>query len=238
MTSIADERPPTPEDRRPSTPEDRPPSTAPTRAGSLRRRARAATRLLQRTAWAAVLVGAVTTACTSWGSAPWYAGWVGAAGAAALAALASPVRLALGESPRSGSVAALFHGAMLALMLCVLAGCFAFSLSGWFHAHDRDLHATLRVSATVTGCHSSGDTSTECTYLWAADGHEYRAEEGSDDQWPDGHRVDVRVDPVHPQRAPVTAGGYWPLWFGVVLGGLGTPFSLCVWWVLEESAND
>lgn len=222
VTTIADERPPAP---------------PPAPSGGLRRRARAATRLLQRAAWATTLVGAVTTACTPWGSTPWYTGWIGAAGAAALAALASPVRPALGESPRSGSVAALFHGAMLALMLCTFAGCFAFSLSGWFHEHDRDLHATLRVSATVTGCHNSGDTSTECTFLWTADGHEYRAAEGTDVQWPDGHRVDVRIDPVHPQRDPVTDGGYWPLWIAVVVGGIGTPFSLWAWWVLEESAN-
>ncbi|MFF3109128.1 DUF3592 domain-containing protein [Kitasatospora sp. NPDC057904] len=192
-------------------------------------------RLLQRAAWAAVLAGAVTTACTPWGSTPWYAGWRGAAGAAAVAALAGPVSVALGESPRSGSVAgALFRSALLALMLCVFAGGFAFSLSGWFHQHDRDVHATLRVSATVTGCHDSGDTSTECTYHWTADGHEYRADEGADEQWPDGHRVGVRIDPVHPQRAPVTGGGYWPLWIMVAVGGLGTPFILCAWCLLEE----
>ncbi|MFJ2187005.1 DUF3592 domain-containing protein [Kitasatospora sp. NPDC087861] len=252
MTTIADAPPPVPEDRRPSTvPEDHRPSSAPGgipavapaagagRSGRLRERARRATRPLQRVAWAAVLVGAATTAFAPWGSTTWYDGWIGAAAAAALAALAAPARLLLRRGPRPGAaLLALFNGTLLALMLCVFAGCFAFALSDWSHERDRDHAATLRVTATVTGCRSTGDSSTECTYHWSAGEHEYSTREGADHRWPDGHRVSVRIDPAHPQRAAVVSGVYWALWIAIAVGGLGTPCVLCVWWLLEAPTDD
>ncbi|MCX4746179.1 hypothetical protein OG455_11700 [Kitasatospora sp. NBC_01287] len=247
MTTIEDEAPPVPEDRRPPATPAAPvparaappaaltaPPAAPARSGRPRERAGAAVRTFQRLAWAAVLVGAVVTAFAPWGSRAWYAGWIGAGSAVLLATVAAPLRRLL----TGGRRAAPLHDVMPALLLAVFAGCFAFALSGWFHEHDRDAHATSRVSATVTDCRGEADSAGLCTYHWLVDGRGYSAQEGAADQWPDGHRVSVRIDPVHPERAPMTDGGYWPLWIAVVVGALGTPLALSLWWFLTASTED
>ncbi|WP_280694244.1 DUF3592 domain-containing protein [Kitasatospora sp. GAS204B] len=235
MTTIEDQRPPTPEDQRPRA---APTGTAP-RARRWRERAGRAMRTFQRLACAAVLVGAAVTAFAPWGSDPWFAGWVGASIAAGLAALAAPVRVVLSQGRQLGAAAgALFNTALSTVLLCLFAGLFAFALSGLFHEQDRDRHATLRVPATVTDCQSDSDSSTACTYHWLVDGRAYSTRDGAADQWPDGHQVSVRIDPAHPARAGVLGGDYWGLWIGIVLGALGTPIALGVWWVTAQYLCD
>ncbi|MFF7638045.1 DUF3592 domain-containing protein [Kitasatospora sp. NPDC008050] len=233
MTTIEDERPPTPEDRRlPAALADGAHPPRRTRGW-----ARGTVRTLQGLAGAAVLVGALVTAFARWGSDTWYAGWVGAGIAAALMALAAPVRLLLAGSP-GGVISRLSGNAMLALLLAVFAGLFAFGVSGWCHEHDRDQHATLRVSATVTDCRSGPDSGIDCAYHWSVAGRAYSSRAGASDLWPDGHRVSVRIDPVHPERSVVTGGGYWAWWFAVGIGALGTPLALGAWWLMEVSTDD
>lgn len=245
MTTTEDERPATPEDRRPTGTAagalaDQPhQSDQPHPADRARRWTRGAVRTLQRLAGAAVLAGTLLTAFTPWGSETWYAGWVGAGFAAAVMAVTAAVRPFLREGGGSGRIAGpLLTHALMALLLAVFCGLFAFGLSGWLHEHDRDRRATLRVPATVTDCTSGPDSGFDCRYHWSVDGRDYSTREGASDQWPDGHRVNVRIDPVHPQRSPVTDGAYGMLWIAVVMGAVGGPLACVLWWVVEGAMDD
>jgi len=196
--------------------------------------ARDAARLLVHAATGVVLVSMVLVAAGGWGSDRWRLGCAAAVAAAAAGLVAGVVRTALGVGGRGGpGRGALAGSALLALMAGVTAAAFGFGLSAWRHEHDLDLHATLRVRATLTDCRTNDDSGALCVFHWFADGTEHSARDSAAGDWPDGHQVTVRIDPAHPDGPPVTGRGYWVLWIAVLVGALGTPLVLVARWALE-----